>query len=124
MLNQKTVELTLSGGVPSKKNSRINRGDGKSFPSKKFVQWQDDALNQVRLQTRQRFYVPVQIEVIIYFATLARADLDNRLTSILDMLVEGLVLRDDKWQDVPLMKVQAEHRPRAPGAFIRITEMG
>ena len=80
-------------------------------------------MKQVRIQTRERFYKPVQIEVIIYFATLAKADLDNRLTSILDMLVECLVIRDDKWQDVPLMKVQAEHRPKRGGAFIRITEM-
>lgn len=117
------VEFVLTGSIPSKKNSRINRGDGKSFPSKKFVQWQSDAIKELRLQTRQRFYVPVAIEVIIYFGTNTRADLDNRLTSILDMLVEALVLRDDKWQDVPLMKVQAEHRPRKPGAFIRISEL-
>jgi len=123
MSSPKIVELTLEGSVPSKKNSRINRGDGMSFPSKKFVQWQDTAIQTVRIQSRERFYKPVSIEVIIYFATLTRADLDNRLTSILDMLVEALVLRDDKWQDVPLMKCQAEHRPRKPGAFIRITEL-
>jgi len=123
MSNPKTVELQLEGSVPSKKNSRINLRSGVSLPSKKFVQWQDDAMKQVRIQTRERFYKPVQIEVIIYFATLAKADLDNRLTSILDMLVECLVLRDDKWQDVPLLKVQAEHRPKNGGAFVRITEL-
>lgn len=123
MSSPKIVELTLEGSVPSKKNSRINLRSGVSLPSKKFVQWQDDAMSQVRIQTPERFYKPVQIEVIIYFATLAKADLDNRLTSILDMLVECVVLRDDKWQDVPLMKVQAEHRPKNGGAFIRITEL-
>lgn len=123
MSNPKIVELTLDGSIPSKKNSRINRGDGKSFPSKKFVQWQNDALKQVRIQTNHRFLKPVQIEVIIYFATLTKADLDNRLTSILDMLVESLLIRDDKWQFVPLMKVQAEHRPRNGGAFVRLTEI-
>lgn len=117
------IELVLEGSVPSKKNQRINRGDGVSFPSKKFVQWQGDALKQLRAQTRQRFYVPVQIEVIIYFATLGKSDVDNRLTSILDMLVEGLVLRDDNWESVPLMKVQAEYRKNKPGAFIRIEEL-
>ena len=117
------IELVLEGNVPSKKNQRINRGDGKSFPSKKFIQWQDEALLQVRRQTRHRFLVPVSVEVIIYFGTQTRADLDNRLTSILDMLVEALVLRDDKWQDVPLMQVQAEYRKSKPGAFIRITEL-
>lgn len=123
MSNQVTVELTLEGSVPSKKNSRINRGDGVSFPSKKFIQWQNDAMRQVRIQTRHRFFNPVGVEVIIYFGTNIRADLDNRLTSILDMLVECLVLRDDKWQDVPLIKVQAEYRKSKPGAFIRLTEL-
>jgi len=123
MSNPQIVELTLEGNVPSKKNSRINRGDGMSFPSKKYVEWELDALKQTRLQTKVRFIKPVSIEVIVYFGTNIRADLDNRLTSILDMLVEGLVLKDDKWQDVPLMQAQAEHRPRNPGAFIRITEL-
>jgi Holliday junction resolvase RusA-like endonuclease len=117
------IELVLEGSVPSKKNQRINRGDGVSFPSKKFIQWQGDALKQVRIQTRQRFYVPVSVEVIIYFGTKVRADLDNRLTSILDMLVEALVLRDDKWQDVPRIAVQAEYRKGSPGAFVRISEL-
>lgn len=123
MSNHKTVELVLDGNVISKKNSRINRGDGVSFPSKKYMDWQKLAMQQVRLQTRERFFKPVSIEVIIYFGTNIRADLDNRLTSILDMLVECIILRDDKWQDVPRMAVQAEYRKRKPGAFIRITEL-
>ena len=59
----------------------------------------------------------------MYFGTMGKADLDNRLTSVLDMLVEALVLRDDKWQDVPRIAVQAEYRKKEPGAFIRITEL-
>lgn len=117
------IELVLEGNVPSKKNSRINRGDGMSFPSKKYIEWQDSAIWQVRQQTRARFFVPVSIEVIIYFGTRTRADLDNRLTSILDMLVECVMLRDDKWQDVPRIALQAEYRKGEPGAFVRITEL-
>jgi Holliday junction resolvase RusA-like endonuclease len=122
-MSHNLVELVFEGNVPSKKNSRINRGDGKSFPSKNYIDWENDALKQVRAQTRQRFLKPVSVEVIIYFGTNARADLDNRLTSILDMLVDALVLQDDKWQNIPMMQVQAEHRPRKPGAFVRITEL-
>lgn len=123
MLNPKTVELTLEGNVPSKKNSRINRGDGVSFPSRKYAEWEKLALQQTRLQTRERFFKPVGIEIIIYFGTNVRADLDNRITSVLDMLVEALVLKDDKWQDVPIIKAQAEYRKRKPGAFVRISEL-
>lgn len=117
------IELVLEGNIPSKKNSRINLKSGVSIPNKKFVQWQEDALWQVRKQTRERFYKPVGIEAIIYFGTMAKADLDNRITSILDMLVEALILRDDKWQDVPRIAVQAEYRKSKPGAFIRISEV-
>lgn len=117
------IELVLEGNIPSKKNSRINLRSGVSIPSTKFVQWQNDAIRQVLLQSRHRFFVPVSIEVIIYFGTKAKADLDNRLTSILDMLVECVMLRDDKWQDVPQIALQAEYRKAQPGAFIRITEI-
>lgn len=123
MSNPKIVELTLDGNVPSKKNSRIRTRAGAYIPSKPFYDWQESAMQQVRLQTRERFFTPVAIEVIIYFGTKARADLDNRLTSILDMLVECVVLRDDKWQDVPRMATQAEYRKGKPGAFVRITEL-
>ncbi len=123
MLNQQIAEITLKGNVPSKKNSRINLKSGVSIPNNKFVQWQNDAIIEVRRQTRQRFYTPVSIELIVYFGTKGRADLDNRLTSVLDMLVEALVLRDDKWQDVPMMQAQAEYRKNEPGAFIRIAEV-
>lgn len=117
------IELVLYGNVPSKKNSRIRTRSGSSIPSKAFYDWQKDALLQVKAQTRARGLSNVSVEVIIYFGTNIRADLDNRLTSVLDMLVEGLVLRDDKWQDVPQLAVQAEYRKRSAGAFVRITEL-
>lgn len=117
------VELHLEGNVPSKKNSRVRTRSGSSIPSKAFKEWQESALWQVRQQTRERFIRPVAVEVIIYFGTNVRADLDNRLTSILDMLVEAIVLRDDKWQDVPRLQAQAEYRKGKPGAFVRITEL-
>jgi Holliday junction resolvase RusA-like endonuclease len=117
------VELVLDGSIPSKKNSRINLRSGVSIPSTKFTQWQDKAIWQVRQQTRERFFDPVHVDATIYFGTKVRADLDNRMTSILDMLVDALVLRDDKWQDVPKLTVSAEYRKGKPGAYIRISEL-
>lgn len=117
------VELVLDGNVPSKKNSRVRTKSGSYIPNRNFYDWQTEALKQVKTQTRERGLTGVSVEVIIYFGTNTRADLDNRLTSVLDMLVEGLVLRDDKWQDVPYLAVQAEYRKGAPGAFVRISEL-
>lgn len=93
------------------------------MPSKEFVQWQKDALVEVRRQTRARFYGHIHIELILYFGTLGRADTDNKVTSILDMLVAAFVLRDDYWETVAKTSYEAAYRPGKPGAFIRITEL-
>lgn len=123
MSNLKTVKLVLDGNVPSKKNSRVHTRSGASIPNKRFVQWQESALWQVRVQTRERFLKPVRVDAIIYFGTKARADADNRLTSILDMLVEGLVLTDDSYQLAPYSSVIGVYRKGEPGAFVRIREI-
>lgn len=117
------IGLVLEGNVPSKKNSRARTRSGVSIPNKRFVQWQDAALWQVRAQTRQRFLVPVQVDAIIYFGTKVRADVDNRLTSILDMLVEGVVLPDDAYQNVVSGRAIGVYRKGKPGAFVRIKEI-
>lgn len=116
------LTLELVGNVPSKKNSRINTPSGKSFPSKGFTDWQDSAIQQVRRQTRARFYTPIRIDVVIYYGTLREADTDNRLTSILDMLVEAMVLRSDKWASVPRGSFDSVYRKNRPGATVSITE--
>jgi len=123
MSNPKTVELTFKGTIPSKKNSRINTKDGLSFPNKKFVQWQDETIVELRRQSRHRFFKPVSLEAIIYFGTIGKADIDNKVTSLLDMMHEALLIPDDKWQNVPIMTVQAEYRPGKPGAFVRLEEL-
>lgn len=124
MLKTKTViEFNLEGGIPSKKNSRVNTSDGRSFPSAAHGKWQSDAIRQVRLQTRERMRGHCQIEVILYFATLGRADTDNKVTSILDMLVEALVLPDDYWESVTRTVYEAAYRPGKPGAFVRLTPL-
>lgn len=123
MSNLKTVELRFEGTIPSKKNSRVNTSDGKSFPNNKFVQWQKAAIQSLRLQTRHRFFKPVSLEAIIYFGTIGKADIDNKVTSLLDMMHEALLITDDKWQNVPIMKVQAEYRPGKPGAFVRLEQL-
>lgn len=123
MLNPKTVEITLTGNVPSKKNSRVRTRAGAYIPSKDFYDWQEQALWQVRQQCRQRFFEPVCVDVTIIFGRKSKSDLDNRLTSVLDMLVEALIIRDDRFEYVPAMSARAEYRKNEPGAIIRITEV-
>lgn len=122
-MSHNIVELKLAGNVPAKKNSRINRGDGMSFPSRDFTDWQKTAIANVRIQTQERFTGHVMIEFIFYFGTLGRADTDNKATSILDMLVKAGVLPDDYWESVAKTSYEAAYRPGRPGAFIRITPL-
>lgn len=118
------VEITLTGNIPSKKNSRIRTSHGSYIPSKEFTEWQEDAMKQVRTQIRgKRFLKPVSVDLTVIFGRRSRSDLDNRLTSVLDMLVEMVVLRDDRFQYVPQMSVGAKYRKNQPGAIIRIAEI-
>lgn len=119
-MQSNVIKLVLNGNVPSKKNSRTRTRAGSYIPSKNFAQWQEAALWQVRVQTRVRFLEAVKVDAIIYFGTKGRADTDNRLTSILDMLVEGLVLKDDTYQLAPDSRVIGVYRKGEPGAFVRI----
>jgi Holliday junction resolvase RusA-like endonuclease len=123
MSNHQIAEIRLNGTIPSKKNSRINTSSGRSFPSREFTKWQSDAIRQVRMQTRHHFSGVIQIELIIYFGTLGRADTDNKVTSILDMLVDAIILKDDYWETVARTVYEAAYRQNKPGAFLRITEL-
>lgn len=79
---------------------------------------------QTRQQTRERFMgAVVKVDAIIYFGTHGRADVDNRLTSILDMLVEMVVLPDDAYQCVVDARAIGYYRKGKPGAFVRIREV-
>lgn len=117
------IELILTGNIPSKKNSRVNTRSGRSFPSADFMRWQSSAIWQIKQQKRKLFVNPVRLEVIVYFGTNVQADLDNRVTSILDMLKEAMVIQDDKWQYVPEIHAKAEYRKGKPGALLRLIEL-
>ena len=114
------VEIVLKGRVPSKKNQRINTRDGRSFPSKKFTEWQEDAMWAVREQTKERFIDPVKIDITLQFGDRGKADIDNRITSMLDMLCEVLLITDDRWERVPEVTARAYYEPKKWGAIIKI----
>jgi Holliday junction resolvase RusA-like endonuclease len=116
------IEIELEGNIPSKKNSRIRTKSGAYIPNKRFYDWQNDAIKQVRSQTRERFFTPVAVDLVITFGRKSKSDLDNRLTSVLDMLVEAMVLRDDRFEYVVDERVRARYVKGKPGAILRISE--
>ena len=98
----KTLNLTIKGRIPSKKNSRLifsQRGRVINIPSNKYREWHKNAtaslsgtfkpLNKASL-VRLSFYMPDK----------RRTDLTNKAESILDFLVDNNILADDSWQVV------------------------
>lgn len=95
--------LTLSGNVPSKKNSRNifrNKYTGKqmNLPSEKYYDWHTNAGKELLTQWRAVHYFPkCEVEITFYPKTHAKADLTNKAESILDLLVDMGIISDDNW---------------------------
>lgn len=99
------VKFTIQGRIPSKKNSRkarsaVNKKTGKKYtfmvPSDDYEKWNDDA----SLQTIgvPKNLNPSRISLKFYFPCNRSADLTNKAESIMDMLVDNHILKDDSWQ--------------------------
>ena len=95
----------LNGEVPAKKNSRIVLKNGKNIPSAKYQKWHEENLavvfcQAVRQRLREPLSCPVSVCVEFCHKDNHRRDGDNGLSSILDLLVDAAVLKDDCWQIV------------------------
>lgn len=123
MLSKQSVEITLVGSIPPKKNSRTKTRSGASIPSPAFYEWQKSAIKQVREQTKAHFFGRIRIDYLLYFGTKRIADCDNVISSIQDMLREALVIKDDNYLDLPGGSWWAEYRKDQPGAVFTITEL-
>lgn len=98
----------LGGEVPSKKNSRVTvRATGRSFPSRKFREWHASALAELLRQGIPAAPLArAEVSVLFLHSTARRRDGDNQLSSVLDLLVDAGVLRDDSWACVPRFEVR------------------
>lgn len=114
----------IHGGVPSKKNSRINTRSGRSFPSKEYSEWHDAAAKEIQAQGITTFDKVKFIEIECFFGTNRRQDLDNKLSSILDLLKDISVIKDDCWQVVPEITVIGNIDRENPRVEISIIESG
>lgn len=85
--------------TPSKKNSRVtDRRTGRSFPSKRYVEWHRAATLWLRSHYPcGRIEGPLKITLSFTHPTLRRKDADNGTNSIFDLLVDVGILQDDCW---------------------------
>lgn len=93
--------FTLPFDTPSKKNSRVtDTRTGRSFPNKKFTEWHKTAVAYLRynfIKDMKPFKGPVQVDMTFTHGTMRRADSDNKVSSILDLLVDVGMIPDDSW---------------------------
>ena len=101
------MKLIIEGETPAKKNSRIVLPNGRNIPSKRYQEWHESALLQVRAMTINHNTIshPVMISLSFFHGDLKKRDSDNGTSSILDTLVDAGVLQDDNWEIVRVYTV-------------------
>lgn len=93
------LHLTIQGRIPSKKNSTINIRHTR-LPSNKARQWMRDAGVQI-MAFKGKKLKNVDIQFEFWMPDNRKTDLDNKVTSVLDLLKDMEVIADDSWQNVP-----------------------
>lgn len=138
----KHIHLTYEGKIFSKKNSKqivMNRRTNKPtiISNKNVRTMESDMVGQFRKQAYEEGWQVTKavkldgeepkkfaVCVEIYEESLRRHDLDNQLTSLLDGLVDALVLPDDSFDYVPHLEVNYGGLDREnPRAEIDIWEL-
>lgn len=95
------IEITFWGNVPSKKNGTqtIQRGSRKyQVPSKEFQAWSGCEIPRLKAQYGSPKLANFALELFPYLPSNRARDMDNLDTSILDVLKDGGVIKDDRHQ--------------------------
>ena len=122
------LRYTIPLAPVSKKNSqRIARGkNGRPFilPSKKYEEYEENALWRLRPRPESPIAAPVNVKCVFYMPTRRRVDLVNLLEAIDDVLVAARVLLDDHSGIVRSHDGSRVHLDRhSPRTEIEITEV-
>lgn len=95
------MKIIINGSTPSKKNSRINTRSGRSFPSSKYTAWHKEASLQLTHASGSKHVPGRPITLTFVAGDNRKFDLSNKAESIMDLLVDNLLLEDDNWSIVP-----------------------
>lgn len=100
--------IVIWGETPSKKNNRVfvpGRRGILSIPSKRYAAWHTQALWQLKGVKPITVY-PCALTIVLWASTRRKFDIDNRATSILDVLQDAGILENDDWAHVQTLTVQ------------------
>lgn len=101
------IEIRIDGETPSKKNvNKFNIRTKTVYKDAKYVKWHTSAMLQMHSQIYRMEPIPNMIDtpVSIYLSFFhgdnRRRDSDNQTSSIMDLLQDCKVLKDDNWNIV------------------------
>jgi Holliday junction resolvase RusA-like endonuclease len=121
------LTLTISGRIPSKKNSRkIHRAGNRIIvaTSDEYKAWHEEQSWKLKgVKTIEQY--PVFIKIRFWMPDAIRADLTNKTESIMDLLVDCGIIGDDNWNVVPEILLSCAGIDRTnPRAEVTIREFG
>lgn len=133
-LNGRTAEedsmlrLTITGETPAKKNSRIVLKGGRNIPGARYRKWHAQAMSEIESQLlllkKEALNFPIEREIRIrltfWHGDKRRRDSDNGASSVLDLLTDCGVIKDDKWQIVRLLEIRNFHEKGKPRCLVEI----
>lgn len=94
------MKLTITGRIPSKKNSRRVVCRGKhpvSLPSEQYEAWHTEWMYKLKKRKPKKPFEQCQVSMIFYAPDRRKADLSNKAESVMDLLVDAEYLKDDNW---------------------------
>lgn len=96
-----TFSFVLDGNIPSKKN-RIRFGKNGTYHDKKFTDWHKQAVLQLAPQWKETGWIAKTqtVTILFDFESLRVKDLTNAAESIMDLLVDCGILKDDSFKIV------------------------
>ena len=105
-----TFSFVLDGNVPSKKN-RVRFGAHGTYHDKTFTTWHKQAVLQLVPQWREaRLIAHVkQITIFFIYESLRVKDLTNCAESVMDLLVDFYILKDDNFRVCPCIILKGEY---------------
>lgn len=120
-----TYTIKLHGDVPSKKNSkrRVQRGRNIfMIPSEAHERWHAEQYPSL-MRCNLKGVTSAKITITFCPSTKRRADLSNKAESVMDLLVDCGIIRDDDWFTVADLHLKrGEISKEDPHAFIELTD--
>ena len=124
------INFTLLGETPSKKNvNKFNTKTRRVYKDNNFVKWHDSQLMFLSLLAHSGKIKPflddkpLRIEMYFVHGDKKRRDSDNQCSSIMDLLVDSGIIKDDNWKIVREKLIVDSYQKNISECRIKIIEL-